>query len=47
MNSNKNTVNIIMPIEMHPAMIIKLPERDKRLDVTTESDYTDNKETYD
>ncbi|MBQ2603692.1 MAG: hypothetical protein VZR27_10000 [Acutalibacteraceae bacterium] len=41
------TENTIFPIEMHPEMLIKLPERDKRLDVITESEYTSNTETYD
>ena len=31
----------------HPKMLINVPERDKRLDVVTESEYTQNTETYD
>ncbi len=31
----------------HPQMLIKTPERDRRLDVVTESEYTQNTEAYD
>lgn len=31
----------------HPKMLIKAPRRDKRLDVQTGCDYTENTEAYD
>ncbi len=31
----------------HPDMLIKTPERDKRLDIITDCEYTKNTETYD
>ena len=38
----------VCPFEReHEEMLLKFPERDKRLDVVTYCDHTDNTETYD
>lgn len=38
---------VSIPIEKHPEMLIGTPKRDKRFDVITESEYTQNTESYD
>lgn len=38
----------VCPFETeHPDLLLSVPERDKRLDVITYCDYTENTETYD
>ncbi|MCR5479348.1 MAG: hypothetical protein K6F27_05725 [Ruminococcus sp.] len=38
----------VCPFEReHEEMLLKFPERDKRLDAVTYCDHTDNTETYD
>ncbi len=48
---NKRPLTGVLPVcpfeGEHPEMLLNIPERDKRLDVQTGCDYTENTETYD
>ncbi len=52
MDTNQNNLTTgflpICPFESdHPDMLIAVPQRDKRLDVITQCEYSQNTETYD
>ena len=38
---------VSIPLEKHPEMLIGTPNRDKRFDIITDSEYTQNTEAYD